>query len=283
MRDFSGAVPELVSSGFYDKAVAALDSILSRQPDDACAWESLGRMYRAKGELGAAQRAYSRHLMFQPDDERSAYLLPILSEQKIPAEPPGTGFVPCPFVRIGSFLTDAEHATLMQFPPTHYKTALSLRAREYRPEISSKQVPDTDVKAIESWFVCRVKNMLPEILPRVLPKGLDAKMVELQLTIHADGDFFSVHSDNGLTEVGERRLSYVYYFHHEPRRFVGGDLLLYDTDVKNDACSNAFTRIESIDNMIVFFPSEYLHQVTPIQCGPDYRDGRFTVNGWIRD
>ena len=34
-----------------------------------------------------------------------------------------------------------------------------------------------------------------------------------------------------------RRISYVYYLHREPRRFTGGDLLLYDTDYDVQECS----------------------------------------------
>ena len=39
--------------------------------------------------------------------------------------------------------------------------------------------------------------------------------------------------------------------------------------------------IEPLCGSIVFFPSECLHEITPVACGADFGDGRFTVNGWV--
>ena len=45
--------------------------------------------------------------------------------------------------------------------------------------------------------------------------------------------------------------------------------------------AGAFSRIEPLCDSIVFFPSECLHEITPVACGAEFGDGRFTVNGWI--
>ena len=56
-----------------------------------------------------------------------------------------------------------------------------------------------------------------------------------------------------------RRLSYVYYFHRQPRPFRGGDLLLYDTDRQaGNFEMGVFTRIEPLHNSIVFFSQRLL-------------------------
>ena len=80
-----------------------------------------------------------------------------------------------------------------------------------------------------------------------------------------------------------RKIAFVYFFHRRPRRFSGGDLLLYDTDVDADAyVSGAFSRIAPLRNSIVFFPSACWHQVTPAQYGTDdFEDGRWVVNGHV--
>ena len=69
----------------------------------------------------------------------------------------------------------------------------------------------------------------------------------------------------------------------EPKRFSGGDLLLYDTDLEADSGRRtAFSRIEPLQNSLVVFPSGYLHEVTSVECvTDDFGDGRFTVKGWL--
>ena len=76
----------------------------------------------------------------------------------------------------------------------------------------------------------------------------------------------------------------LYFFHPEPRRFSGGDLLLYDADAETNACPfKAFSRIVPLRNSIVFFPSRALHQVAPVTCDTDdFESGRFVVNGHVR-
>ena len=66
------------------------------------------------------------------------------------------------------------------------------------------------------------------------------------------------------------------YFHRAPRPFVGGDLLLHDA-----GRAGAFSRIEPLPGSIVFFPSGCLHEITPVACGAEFGDGRFTVQGWV--
>ena len=66
------------------------------------------------------------------------------------------------------------------------------------------------------------------------------------------------------------------------RPFAGGDLLLHDAGRAGGGPAGAFSRIDPLCDSIVFFPSDCLHEVTPVACGAGFGDGRFTVNGWIR-
>ena len=75
-------------------------------------------------------------------------------------------------------------------------------------------------------------------------------------------------------------MTFVYYFHRQPRRFSGGDLLLFDTDPEQDACGAKYTRIAPSHNSILFFPSACYHQVLPVVCESSDDAGRFTLNGW---
>jgi Rps23 Pro-64 3,4-dihydroxylase Tpa1-like proline 4-hydroxylase len=107
--------------------------------------------------------------------------------------------------------------------------------------------------------------------------------------LYADGDFFRTHRDTGPNNT--RRVTFVYTLFRSPRRFGGGDLLLYDTffwpGVSESpawvpAYADTFTRLAPEDNRLVFFPSEFYHEVTPVTgVGDDASWGRVAINGWL--
>ena len=79
-------------------------------------------------------------------------------------------------------------------------------------------------------------------------------------------------------------MSYVYYFHREPRQFSGGHLSLYGTVVENSSsvCGQRWFDIEPPRNSLIVFPSNCYHEVTPLQAAPGgLLDQRLTLNGWL--
>lgn len=111
---------------------------------------------------------------------------------------------------------------------------------------------------------------------------LTVREVELQASVYLDGGFYQPHRDIGPNNT--RRVTWVYYLHRAPKRFSGGELILYDTDLEHDGCydSNASQRCEPVDNQLIFFPSEYFHEVCATYCpSGDFADARFTLNGWF--
>lgn len=125
-------------------------------------------------------------------------------------------------------------------------------------------------------------------LPRVLQKwGRDPfriSHIESQTTASNDGDFFRCHSDNGAPEVATREVTFVYFFHREPKEFSGGELRVYDSSPESDgypATSNCRTIVPE-QNQLVLFPSRLSHEITPVECpSGKFADSRFTVNGWL--
>ena len=102
------------------------------------------------------------------------------------------------------------------------------------------------------------------------------------MRVYLTGGFYRAHADAHSrpdAPFHARKLSFVYFFHREPSRFSGGDLLLYDTDPDAGVCSyDRFSRIVPLRNSIVFFPSVCWHQVAPVQCETDdFGDGRWAV------
>jgi SM-20-related protein len=137
----------------------------------------------------------------------------------------------------------------------------------------------------QALFRQRLRTFLPHVLMALGKKSFLVADLELQLTASNHGEFFRPHTDSGDDEVRGRELTFVYFFHREPRRFAGGELRIFDT-VKTEGHSTATERIELVyplQNQIVFFPSSLLHEILPVTCpSKEFANSRFTVNGWYR-
>jgi len=131
----------------------------------------------------------------------------------------------------------------------------------------------------------RILGLLPNVLDELGLEYFEPGQVEMQLTAHNDGCFYKIHNDSGSPETQTRILTYVYYFYQEPKQFSGGELRLYETDLKGlmVTASDCFKTIEPANNRIVFFDSRCKHEVLPVACpSRSFQDSRFTLNGWIR-
>jgi len=131
----------------------------------------------------------------------------------------------------------------------------------------------------------RIKSVLPQVLERLGMEEFPVANVEAQITASNDGDFFRMHDDNGSEGVSSRQLTFVYFFHREPRQFEGGELRIHDAHLKQGAYVSDVTyeTITPQQNRIVFFPCEMQHEITPVKCPSQlFADSRFTLNGWLR-
>src|SRR5262249_13352080 len=130
-----------------------------------------------------------------------------------------------------------------------------------------------------------VKDFIPKVSPRLHVPPFVIERLEVKLRAYLDGHFFRLHMDcpQRTPENVNRRVSFVYFFHKQPRAYTGGDLLLFNTDVENDRfTTSAFTRVQPEDNCIVFFPSAYYHSVVPVSCpSKEYANSRFVINGHV--
>ena len=134
-------------------------------------------------------------------------------------------------------------------------------------------------------MLARIKTVLPQVLDELGMEEFSIADVEAQVTASNDGDFFHFHSDNGSDRVAARHLTFVYFFHREPRQFEGGELRIHDAGWEEGAyvSQGSYQTIVPRQNQIVFFPCELLHEITPVNCASQlFADGRFTLNGWLR-
>ncbi len=134
-------------------------------------------------------------------------------------------------------------------------------------------------------MLARIKAVLPQVLDKLGMEKVSIAQIEAQVTASNDGDFFHFHSDNGSDRVASRYLTFVYFFHREPRQFEGGELRIHDARLEQGTYVSAGTYrpIVPQQNQIVFFPCDLLHEITPVNCrSQQFADSRFTLNGWLR-
>ena len=197
--------------------------------------------------------------------------------------------VPARFVVIDDVLESDEHRRLLDYA----------RAHEADFAISGVMAPDgsshvdpgfrksgTIFHAHEplAFLESRLRRLLPHIRRELDFSWFPLGRMELQMAVHQEGGFFGAHTDDGRPEVAGRRITCVYYLHGQPKRFGGGELLIYDTGTR-DGCpvpAGSPVWVEPADNTAVFFPSSLLHEVRPVHRETDaFGDSRFSVNVWF--
>jgi SM-20-related protein len=196
---------------------------------------------------------------------------------------------PTPLVVLDEFLVAQEWAGLLQY---------TMRRRQ---EFTQSGVLDAggasrtdnayrrsqvlyDLHACKEMFIDRITSYLPYVLARLRQPPFPISQFELQLTATNNGQFFKMHRDDDSDSVYSRMITFIYYFFREPKGFDGGALRVYDSrvDLQGNASAGDFQTIHPSQNQMIFFPSNSLHEVLPVQCtSGDFADSRFTVNGWV--
>jgi len=131
----------------------------------------------------------------------------------------------------------------------------------------------------------RIRGVLPQVVQELGMEAFSIADAEVQITASTDGDFFHFHSDNSSDRVASRHLTFVYFFHREPRQFEGGELRIHDARLEEGTyvSEGSYQAVVPRQNQIVFFPCELLHEITPVNCpSGQFADSRFTLNGWLR-
>ena len=132
----------------------------------------------------------------------------------------------------------------------------------------------------------KLQSSLPGILPKLEFHPFTVRQVEMQITASNHGDYFRWHSDNAHDEIASRLVTFVYFFHREPKQFQGGELRLYDSQLEHGTYvpKETYRTIIPQQNQAVIFLSSLAHEIMPVQCGSkQFVDSRFTVNGWFHN
>ncbi len=139
-----------------------------------------------------------------------------------------------------------------------------------------------DLGPFEKAFTERLKEVLQPALARMHYPAFPVGRIELQITASNDGDYFRMHRDREAEDT--REVSFVYFFHREPRTFSGGELRLFDNEPIHGAAvpTDRSQLISPRPDMLVVFPSRNEHEILPVRVPSGaFADSRFTINGWI--
>ena len=287
---FSRLAPGLLApGGVLNKAECAAQRALAAGVRNGQALWRLGDIHRMQGNLDAARDLYQRLSESGPDRLKASWLSALLDGRGLPEAPPH-GTHPAPFVRMKDFLTTQECDRLF---------ALALARREHfgaaRVGDNAEEVGRVKPKAritlelkpparrdVRLGFLPRIEQVIPEIVARLRLEDLGRYHIEMNMRVYPAGGFYTIHRDSRGGPFRDRALSFICFFHPEPRRFSGGDLLLYDSNQRGGHPVPAFSRIEPFRGGIVFFMSEDWHQVTPVECdSEDFGAGRFVLSGHV--
>lgn len=142
-----------------------------------------------------------------------------------------------------------------------------------------------DFGNLQSELHDRFKAVLPWAVDELRLSPISLAKLELQLVAHGDGAFYREHIDTrtGASDLRtERALTGVYYFHRQPKAFVGGDLRLLAFAPDTDG-TRRFIDIGPDRDALILFPSWGPHEVRPITCSSgQFMDSRFAINCWFR-
>lgn len=192
---------------------------------------------------------------------------------------------PAPHLNLSNFLSEAEHDALLTWALTNqsrFELAGVGALGEVNTAIRKSQILQ-DVGPLRAAFECEVRARYKEWICALKVSAFELSTVELQLAAHHDGGHFSRHIDTEVhASSGEsvRALSAVYYFYREPRRFSGGELLLFPFAPKPD--ETTCTTIAPEQNTLIVFPAWAPHEVATVQCSSrQFADSRFSVNCWL--
>lgn len=198
-------------------------------------------------------------------------------------------YKPAPFIRQHKFLGNTQVEKLLvhvQSKSALFKPA-GIGAKAKVNLGKRKTVYIRDLGEFRELFTKRIIDYCDTAAISFGMKPFTPSRIELKITNHLDEYFFNIHNDtNSLDNKKEQRaISFVYYFHRKPKSFLGGDLLLFDSDCQNNKYKNfEFTRLLCERDSLTYFPSEYFHCVDIVRqrSKKDFSDGRFAVTGHIR-
>ncbi|MGO8919010.1 MAG: 2OG-Fe(II) oxygenase [Stellaceae bacterium] len=181
-----------------------------------------------------------------------------------------------PYLLLDGFLDAALHAELLKFVMVHERDFTA----------AAGQLPALrDFTAFSGLFRDRVRSLVPQLTIAFGIGEFPVGDVDCVLAAQGDGASLPPASRGGGAEAAAPAISYVFYFHNEPKHFTGGEFRLYNSRFADSRAEGAelAAEIEPKNNSILLFPSHCRHEMLPLRCTSSrFADSRFAVAGSVR-
>lgn len=126
----------------------------------------------------------------------------------------------------------------------------------------------TIVSSVQKYTTPKFKEFVENLMPQGIQfKG--ANKIYTMISYYDDSQDYKPHYDSV-------QFTSIIWFYKQPKKFNGGDFVFPQIN----------QTIECKHNRMVFFPSYYLHSVTPISIEPHNRNkglGRFALTNFFHD
>ena len=280
----------LFGAGLKAEAEALLQQVDAQAAKAPALLATRAQLARAEGDLATCEAILTQLCQAGEAEASQRFLQAILGGQIAEPLPSEAALWPVPFWQRPNFLAAEQIDALFAMFEARQGDFGSAAINRDEETLISDDVRSAKIlfapQDLQDWFLPLLTAAMTEALPVIQVAPFEVGKVDLQCTVSHGGDFYKEHRDctpDDLTDIKDRRVSFVYYFNREPARFQGGDLKLYDSDrLGQQSDIMAYTRIRPRHNNLLLFPSPYLHEVMPVDCNSDvFLDGRLTVNGWF--
>jgi SM-20-related protein len=185
-------------------------------------------------------------------------------------------------MRIRDFLPPEVHASLLNYvlerEAKFVGSSVLSNDPEYRKSAVLYQFPE-----YEQMFRSALRAAHPRICESIGVPAFTIDHIECQLTATANKGYFKPHNDNSAG-VGHRKVTFVYYFHREPRPYNGGEIRFfgYNPLAPDNGEARHMLELHPVQNSIIFFDASCYHEVRDVLCQTQgFANARFTVNGWV--
>ena len=243
------------------------------------------KLYRRIGQLHHAQSTYQQLLTLNSTHTHTTNLKP---SQITPTHLQSTdGYRVPPIFLIDNFLTPLVVNDLLQQAIHTKNTFIPAKIDSHQPSYNPfkrKTWVSRQLGTFKPFFLNHIMHSFPDLCDQLGIPTFDIAQLEIKMTNHLDAGFFDIHQDNNhLFGDSKRVISWLYYFHQQPRCFEGGDLLLFDTNDQTGSYKElGLTKITPTCNRFVAFPSYFYHAVTPVILASNrFEEGRFAISGHI--
>jgi predicted 2-oxoglutarate/Fe(II)-dependent dioxygenase YbiX len=275
-----GGHSDLVELDEEDPVLAELIVTLARRNDQGLA--SPPKLFNLTCKRSGHSLVFSDSALVALIASPALELASEASPDHLPIDPSRT-----PALIIDDFLQAESNSWLLSFIGSNRHRFSHAKTGGQFAESRSGRTID-NVPELRELMMLQILPLLPAICTQFHLSYTAIEKFECQVTSYGDGDFYRPHidlvdlpdADSGAPPHGAQRLvSYTYYLHAVPKKYLGGDLTIF---APADGDKTRAT-IESKNNRIVFFPSNVLHEVTPVSMPDgDVESSRLSVNGWIR-